>query len=352
VLWLVGDVMTGRGVDQILPTPGAPALRERHVDDARTYVKLAEKVNGRIPKPVDFAWPWGDALRAVDEASPDVRLINLETSITRSDEYEPGKGVHYRMHPSNVGCLTVARPDACALANNHVRDFGVAGLRPVGAGRNADEAWRPVSLSVGEQRILIWSVAVESSGVPASWAAGENRAGIAFLPDLSEASTARLTDRVSHARQPGDLVEVSIHWGSNWGYGVPQSQVRFAHRLIDAGVDVIHGHSSHHPRSVEVYRGKLVLYGCGDLIDDYEGISGYEAYRDDLRLMYFVSINRDTREVEALRLLPMQARQLRLHRASPADAAWVCEVLTNISESYGTRFGLDADGFLVLRRLD
>ena len=50
------------------------------------------------------------------------------------------------------------------------------------------------------------------------------------------------------------------------------SQIRFAHRLIDAGVDVVHGHSSHHPRPIEVYRGKLILYGCGDTIDDYEGI--------------------------------------------------------------------------------
>jgi len=47
-------------------------------------------------------------------------------------------------------------------------------------------------------------------------------------------------------------------------------------------VDIVHGHSSHHVKGIEVHRGKLILYGCGDFIDDYEGIKGYEAFRDDL----------------------------------------------------------------------
>ena len=75
----------------------------------------------------------------------------------------------------------------------------------------------------------------------------------------------------------------SIHWGDNWGYDIPREQTTFAHKLIDeAGVDVIHGHSSHHPKGIEVYKDKPIIYGCGDFIDDYEGISGYENFRDDL----------------------------------------------------------------------
>jgi len=95
-----------------------------------------------------------------------------------------------------------------------------------------------------------------------------------FLPSLSLAAADAVIARTQAARRRDDLVVVSIHWGSNWGYGVHGDQVRFARRLIDGGVDAIHGHSSHHPRPAEVYRGKLVLYGCGDCIDDYEGISG------------------------------------------------------------------------------
>ena len=104
-LFLCGDVMTGRGVDQVLPHPGDPELRERYAGDARAYVRLAERADGRIPRPAGFAWPWGDALRVLEEAAPDVRVINLETSITRSRDFAPGKAVHYRMSPGNVPCV-------------------------------------------------------------------------------------------------------------------------------------------------------------------------------------------------------------------------------------------------------
>ena len=77
-----GDVMPGRGVDQILPHPDDPELREARARDARAYVDLAERAHGPIPRPVSFSWPWGDALQVLDATAPDVRVINLETSIT------------------------------------------------------------------------------------------------------------------------------------------------------------------------------------------------------------------------------------------------------------------------------
>ena len=128
-LFLCGGVMTGRGVDQVLPYPGDPELREKYAADARAYVRLAERAHGRIPRLAAFAWPWGDALPVLEDAAPDVRVINLETSITRSRDFAPGKAVHYRMSPGNVPCLAAARPDACALANNHMLDFGRRGCR-------------------------------------------------------------------------------------------------------------------------------------------------------------------------------------------------------------------------------
>jgi poly-gamma-glutamate capsule biosynthesis protein CapA/YwtB (metallophosphatase superfamily) len=144
-------------------------------------------------------------------------------------------------------------------------------------------------------------------------------------------------------------VVVSIHWGSNRGYGVGPDQVRFAHRLIGGGVDLIHGHSSHHPRPVEVFGGKLVLYGCGDCINDYEGITGHERYRGDLRLLYFASLQPGTGALTALRMAPMQARKLRLHRAPQADARWLGTVMQRASSRFGSRVDLGPDGLLALR---
>ena len=127
-LFLCGDVMLGRGVDQILLHPGNPRLYERMVHDARSYVDLAVRANGPIPQPVDWSWPWGDAVDVIKDRGCDARIINLETSITTSDDYAQGKAVHYRMNPANIKALTAIQPDACVLANNHVLDFGRSGL--------------------------------------------------------------------------------------------------------------------------------------------------------------------------------------------------------------------------------
>jgi poly-gamma-glutamate synthesis protein (capsule biosynthesis protein) len=360
-VFLCGDVMTGRGVDQILPHPGDPRLREAYVREATGYVALAEAASGPIPRPVDPAWPWGDALAVLGEAAPDVRLINLETSITRSGDFAPGKQVHYRMNPANVGCLTVARPDVCALANNHVLDFGRsgltetldtlagAGLRAAGAGRDEAAARRAaVAGLAGRGRVSVVSCGTGSSGIPSRWAAGPSRAGVALLPRLSRHAADQVAGDLQAGREPGDLTVVSLHWGSNWGYEVGRDQVAFAHRLIDGGVGLVHGHSSHHPRPIEVYRGRLILYGCGDFIDDYEGITGHREYRDDLRLMYIASLRRGTGELAGLRMVPMQARRLRLSHASGLDRRWLAATLARISRPFGATVELAPDGLLVL----
>ena len=360
-LFACGDVMPGRGVDQILPHPGDPELREDYASDANAYVGLAVHANGPIPRSAGFSWPWGDALLVVEEAAPDVRVINLETSVTRSADFAPGKAVHYRMNPDNLPCVAAIRPDVCALANNHVLDFGQRGLRETlgalagaglaaaGAGLDAAEAGRPAIVPLPDGgRMLILSCGTASSGIPPHWAANPARPGVNLLPSLSPAAADALIARTQAARQEGDLFVVSIHWGSNWGYRVHSDQVRFAHRLIDGGVDLIHGHSSHHPRPIEVYRGKLILYGCGDCIDDYEGITGYEEYRGDLRLLYFASIAAGTGELAALVMVPMQARNMRLRHASAADSRWQAATLDRIGRGFGSRIEHRPDGSLIV----
>jgi poly-gamma-glutamate synthesis protein (capsule biosynthesis protein) len=222
-----------------------------------------------------------------------------------------------------------------------------AGLRAVGVGRDADDARRPVAVPVpGGGRVVIFSCGASSSGIPADWAAAPGRAGVDLLPDLSDATADDVIGRARAAAGPGDVVVVSIHWGSNWGYEVGPDQVRFGHRLIDGGVDLVHGHSSHHPRPVEVFGGKLVLYGCGDCINDYEGIAGCREYRGDLRLLYFASLQPGTGALAALRMAPVQARKLRLHRAPKADAQWLAMVLDRASRRFGSRVHLQPDGLL------
>ncbi|MEZ5785294.1 MAG: CapA family protein [Xanthobacteraceae bacterium] len=362
-LFLCGDVMLGRGIDQVLPDPCDPRLHEPYMDSAIDYVRLAEAAAvGPIPRAVDFAYVWGAALDVLNGARPDARIINLETSVTRSDAWLD-KGINYRMSPENAGCLRAAGIDCCVLANNHVLDWGSAGLietidtvgklgiRTVGAGRNLAEAIRPTILNISSKgRVIICAFGLPTSGVPGSWAAVADAPGVNVLPDLSARSVDCIRHQLDSVRRPGDIVIVSLHWGPNWGYEIPRSQRRFAHDLIDAaGVSIVYGHSSHHAKAVEIYKERLILYGCGDFLNDYEGIGGREEFRGDLAVMYFASVDALTGNLLALDLMPLQIRRFQLVRASAEDVDWMRQTLARESGDFGVEIESIEGGRLAAR---
>jgi len=360
-LSLCGDVMTGRGIDQVLPRPCDPVLHEDYMQSAVGYVRLAEDHNGHIPRPVAPGSIWGTARDEWRRAAADVSIVNLETSITRSDDYAD-KGINYRMSPENAECLTAAGISCCVLANNHVLDWGRSGLLDTlttlaqlgivttGAGRNGAEASAPAILPIaGKGRVVVFSFALPSSGVPKGWAAGPDKPGVNFLPNLDDTTTTRVCDAIARTHAPGDIVIASLHWGPNWSYDVPREQTRFAHALIArAGVSVIHGHSSHHAKAIEVYRGRLILYGCGDFLNDYEGIQGYEDYRDDLALMYFVDVDPVSGDLAAADIVPLRIKQFRLTRAERGDFDWMRLRLARECRRFGTAVAVAAPGRLRL----
>ena len=341
--------MTGRGVDQILPDPSEPDLFERWMKSALGYVALAEARSGPIARPVGFDEVWGDALELWRREPPDLRIANLETSVTRSGDWAP-KGINYRMSPGNVGVLKAAGFDCCVLANNHVLDWGRAGLidtlealdragvARAGAGRTLAEARAPAVLETrGKRRVLVYSLAAQSSGAPASWAAGPYAPGV-NLTDLSVQAAEALAAEIRAARRPGDAALVSIHWGGNWGYHVPEAHRDFARRLISAGgVSIVHGHSSHHPLGVEIAGDRAALYGCGDFLNDYEGIEGYEAYRSELVLGYVAEVDPTCGAVISLEAHPFRIGRLRLNRASREETEWLARRLDRESAAFGVR---------------
>ncbi|MPW22712.1 poly-gamma-glutamate biosynthesis protein [Paraburkholderia sp. CNPSo 3157] len=362
-LFLCGDVMLGRGIDQILKHPNRPHLFEPYVRSAKDYVSLAEANAGPLPERVPFDYVWGDALRELDRMNPDARIINLETAVTSSEDAWPSKGIHYRMHPANAPVLSAAKIDCCSLANNHVLDWGycgltetlstlrAAGIHTAGAGQDDVEAATPALIELlGRGRVVVFALATQGSGVGEDWAAGRRRPGVNRLADLSAESVRAIATQVRRFKQPADVVVVSIHWGENFDFDIPVSHRRFAHDLIDsAAVDVVHGHSSHHVKGIEVYQDKLILYGAGDFINDYEGIGGQETYRGDLSLMYFPVVDIATGKLVELSMTPTQTRRFRVNRAPEEGIRWLEETLNRESPPLGARVERRADDALVLR---
>jgi poly-gamma-glutamate capsule biosynthesis protein CapA/YwtB (metallophosphatase superfamily) len=346
-LFLSGDVMTGRGIDQVMPQSVNPHIYEHYSRNALDYVQIAEDKNGSIPEKVSYEYIWGDVLPVLDEIKPGVRIINLETAITISEDYDRNKGIHYRMHPKNAELFTIADITVCSLGNNHIMDWGKDGIQETlmtlhkmhilttGAGNNNKTASEPAVFQKKTGRLLVFAYASLTSGVPERWMAEDNKAGVNIISESEPDCAEKVIHQIRSYKQDGDLVVVSIHWGENFGYDIPAEQQEFAHKLIDENAaDILYGHSSHHPKSIEVYKKRPIIYGCGDLINDYEGVAGYEYYRDDLSIMYFPTLN-SKGELKDLRLIPMQIRRFQLCKPSNEDSKWMEIRLNEIYHKYG-----------------
>jgi len=282
---------------------------------------------------------WGDAEAEWARDPRALRLANLETAITDKPEQWPQKKFHFLMHPDNLGALQAAGFDALTLANNHIQDAGRvglsdtlthlrrAGIATVGAGADLAEASRPIRIRHSNgQTVLIFAWAGPGCFTPTAWAAGPTISGINRLPDYSWTTLKRVLKEIKAAREPGDIVVASIHWGPNFNYSVTPRQRWFARRLIDlGGVDVIHGHSAHHAMGIEIHRRRVILYGCGDCISDYEGVKRH-SFRPDLAPQYHLELN-DRGEFKALTLSLLQIKDRQLHHATSADVAWLCRTI-------------------------
>lgn len=372
-LLLAGDVMIGRGIDQVLPHPADPKLQEPMVCDARDYIRFAEARHGPIPMSVPPSYPWGESLAFMDASDPDFRIINLETAITSASSPWPQKSIHYRMNPSNINCLMAARIDACCLANNHVLDWGwnglaqtlhclkLAGISSVGAGLNPHQAQSPAVFDCAASecpngRLLLFSLALPSSGCPINWSATFDRPGIALLPNIDKGTARWLSRYILKHRHSGDRLVLSLHWGANWVQSIPEDHLWFARTLIDlADVDIIFGHSSHHPLPVEIYHNKLILYGCGDLLNDYEGIipSSHRlpSWRSDLGCLYSVRLDCDNGHLLSLDIKPWLIRRFQLQRPAFVDQLWLEETLKSSSIQADWHWLQTSSGGLVLQPL-
>ena len=325
--------MLGRGIDQLMPHHCDPALREPVARRANHYVQLAERRCGPIPRPFTATTPWGEALAWMRGFGATHRIVNLETAITTEPCTWAGKAVHFRMHPANVATLLAGGIDACSLANNHSLDWGFngladtllhlqqAGIATAGAGHNPHQAQAPAVLPLADGgRLLLFAWAFSSSGVPAAWAPQGNHPGVALLSGIDSGTVKWLARCIHRQRLPGDRVLVSLHWGANWVPVIPEQHRWLARQLIDSGaVDVVFGHSSHHPLPLELYRGKLILYGCGDLLNDYEGLPPHAPWRSDLVCLYGLELDPHSGALLSLELQPWAIRGFQLRPITTAD---------------------------------
>ena len=318
-LGLAGDVMLGRKVDE----------RQRCRDAAAV---------------------WGDLLGRLREL--DGFLINLECCLsTRGEPWtRTHRPFHFRADPGQaVPALDAAGVDCCALANNHLLDYGpvalgdtldqldAVGIARTGAGRTLEEALEPGFLVVGGLDVAVVSL---TDNTP-EYAAGEGSPGVARVEfDVEDDRTRDLVgEALSRAVDADpDLLVASLHWGPNMVEAPSASYRAFARWLAEAGVDLVHGHSAHVFQGIEVIDGVPVLYDTGDFVDDY---AVDPDLRNDRSFLFEARVARNG-TVEAVRLWPTEIEDCRVTTAGPRAARWSRERMRELSAPYGTDF--DRDG--------
>jgi poly-gamma-glutamate capsule biosynthesis protein CapA/YwtB (metallophosphatase superfamily) len=324
-----GDVMLGRALNVL--------MQQHPTDDDVFYFKLAEKKNGEIDIPVAPDYVWGDAKAVFADKRVELCFVNLECPLSSElPSVAEKKGlpeeIYYTASPENVSILkSLGVQTVVSLANNHVLDSNRVGLTETlstlsrfeigccGAGNNSVEAREPEVVVSTAGRILCFSCCFEDSWVLPSWKAGVDSPGVNLLTPSNEDE---FVDFVAHNKRASDFLIISIHCGKNWGYEVPSSHEEFAKKLVNkTGCNLIFCHSSHHLKPFTYFEKCLIMFGVGDVINDYEGINpgpDKSIYRHQLTYLHRVVFS-DNQSPPSLEIFPFQVRQLQLKSCNQDD---------------------------------
>jgi len=303
-------------------------------------VMLGRLVNEKIQQ-THTKYVWGDLLPLLH--STNINLINLETTLTRSTKRVP-KVFNFKSDPKHVSVLKEASIDIVSLANNHIKDFNNQGLEEtinvlnnadilhIGAGSNIDEARKPVITH--KKGIKIGFIGATDN--EPEWRATAQNPGVNYF---TVDDTQQLESDIRRLKVQVDIVIVSVHWGPNMRERPTKPYIDAAHRFIEAGADIIHGHSAHIFQGIEIYNKSLILYDTGDFIDDYR-ID--QVLRNDQSFFFKVFLNK--KGVEKLELIPVIINNMQVNNASNKEAATILEKMRTLSRAFGTT--IDSAGFI------
>lgn len=279
----------------------------------------------------------------------DLTIANLECALTSSLEQWPGerKAFYFGAPPVAVRSLTGAGIDLVSLANNHVLDYGVEGLRQTlellrrhgirfcGAGENRKQALSSVII---ECRGIRFGMAAFCDH-QADFAAQENSPGMAYL-DLDDefSAVAAMRHALEPLRDAGvDWPVLSMHWGPNMAFRPSLKCRRLAHAAVGMGWKIVFGHSAHVFQGVELHHGCPILYAAGDLVDDYHVDP---EFRNDHQLLFEMELDRA--ELHCISFHPVVIKACRTEFAKGEEERYIVDWMTALCNEMGTRVQQDA----------
>ncbi|WP_028982448.1 CapA family protein [Sporocytophaga myxococcoides] len=295
-------------------------------------VMIGRNVNLKISES-GYEYPWGDVLPLLRQEG--VNIINLEAAITTSKR-PVNKVFNFKADPDKINTLKVANIHVANIANNHIGDYGIDGLEETirildhhsighaGAGINIAQAKKPIIIKENNIKIGI----IGCTDNEPSWRANLHPGTFFITVDDPE----ELESEVVKLRSEVDVLIISIHWGPNMEIEPNKRQIEFAHRLIDLGVDIIHGHSAHIFQGIEIYKGKIILYDTGDFIDDYVV---NELLRNDRSFLFECIIK--NKKLSEFKLRPVIIQNMQVCLAIGHNKEYAIARMQYLSSVFGTR---------------
>jgi poly-gamma-glutamate capsule biosynthesis protein CapA/YwtB (metallophosphatase superfamily) len=223
-----------------------------------------------------YGWAWSGLSGLFRK--DDLTVINLECPATDVQDPETKQFV-FRCDPAGLPVARSFGVEVANQANNHAYDqgpdglvdslaqIGTAGLAAVGAGRNQAQALRAASFDLQGWRVAV--LGIDEVLDPLYEVAGPDKPGTAAGHDFGLALRA-----VRDAAKQADIVVVMIHWGVELDTRPRSYQVSQAHRMIEAGADVVFGGHSHRLQPMETYRGRPIFYSLGNFVWPHLSVEG------------------------------------------------------------------------------
>ena len=208
---------------------------------------------------------YGDLLPLLRAA--DLRIVNCECALTRATRPVWKSGAVFKGDPAHVTGLTTLPFEVACLGNNHVLDYGVAGLRDtirllrqngirtVGAGLTEREAYAPLTLTVDGTRLHV-----------VNFSEGEDLTAASGGPGVFGWDIPRVQDTVRRLKRGGGIVIAIGHCGLEYVPYPPPYVVRAFREIAAAGADCVIGHHPHVPQGIETYRGSPIFYSLGNFV--------------------------------------------------------------------------------------
>ena len=309
----IGDIMLGRYINEKMdPTLNTFISKLTRIDNAG-YSDNAMKII------------YGQTYKIINKC--DLLVGNLESCITNRMDREK-KAFNFRIHPKYSRALKIHKNMFLNVANNHIMDYQIEGMYDTlndldkldikysGAGKNIQEAIKPVIMDIGGIKIGIIGCADHYD----YWGATNNKPGIYYV-DYN--NYGHILNHIKETKRNVDILIMSIHWGWNFIKGIDNKYQKFARDVFDAGVNIIHGQSSHHVKCIRYNNTHMVMYGIGDFVNDY---TVNDAYRSNLGVI--VKVSTDGKSIQRVSIHPTEVDDGKVTILHPGkERDYICDIV-------------------------